>query len=85
VIVTVGSVRGSPGVTSWALLLAAAWPAEFDVERAVLEADVSGGVIGARYGLGVEPGAVSLTAALRRTEGNIDVNRLEPAAYARQS
>jgi len=73
VIVTVGSVRGSPGVTSWALLLAAAWPGEFDVERAVLEADVSGGVIGARYGLGVEPGAVSLTAALRRTEGSVPV------------
>ena len=30
-IVTLASVRGSPGVTSWALLLAAAWPAAFDV------------------------------------------------------
>ena len=44
------SVRGSPGVTSWSLLLAAAWPAEYVVERVVLEADCDGGVLGARYG-----------------------------------
>lgn len=65
-IVTLGSIRGSPGVTSWALLLAAAWPAEHDVERIVLEADPAGGVLGARYGWGVSPGLVSLAAALRR-------------------
>ena len=68
-IVTVGSVRGSPGVTSWSLLLAAAWPAGPAVDRVVLEADPDGGVLGARYGLGVEPGAVSLIAALRRSRG----------------
>jgi MinD-like ATPase involved in chromosome partitioning or flagellar assembly len=73
VIIAVGSVRGAPGVTSWALLLAAAWPAELAVERAALETDVSGGVCGARYGLGVDPGAVSLTAALRRTEDTVPV------------
>ena len=72
-IVTLGSIRGAPGTTSWSLLLAAAWPAEFDVECVVLEADVDGGVLGARYGLGVEPGAVSLTAALRRTEDHVPV------------
>ena len=64
-IVTLGSVRGSPGVTSWCLLLAAAWPEAFGSERVVLEADVDGGVLGARYGVGVEPGAVSLIASLR--------------------
>lgn len=66
-IVTVGSIRGSPGVTSWSLLLAAAWPTAFDAERVVLEADPSGGVLGARYGWGVDPGTVSLIAALRRS------------------
>ena len=70
-IVTVGSVRGSPGVTSWALLLAAAWPA--GVDRVVLEADPDGGVLGARYGVGVEPGAVSLVAALRRASVPVPV------------
>lgn len=66
-IVTLGSVRGSPGVTSWCLLLAAAWPEALGSERVVLEADVDGGVLGARYGLGVEPGAVSLIASLRHS------------------
>jgi len=68
-IVTWASVRGSPGVTSWALLVAAAWPAAVDEERVVVEADLDGGVLGARYGLGVDPGVVSLIAALRRSEG----------------
>lgn len=62
-IVTLGSVRGAPGVSVTAVLLAAAWPA--DTPRAVLEADVDGGVLGARYGLGVDPGAAALVAAAR--------------------
>jgi hypothetical protein len=73
VIVTVGSVRGSPGVTSWGLLLMAAWPDPPGGERVVLEADPDGGVLGARYGVGVEPGVVSLMAALRRTSGPVPV------------
>jgi hypothetical protein len=70
-IVTLGSIRGAPGVTSWSLLLAAAWPTdpEVTVERVVLEADLAGGVLGARYGWGVEPGVVSLISRLRRDEG----------------
>lgn len=47
-IVTLGSVRGSPGVTSWCLLLAAAWPEALGSERVVLEADVDGGVLAIR-------------------------------------
>lgn len=62
-IVTLGSVRGAPGVSVMAMVLAAAWPG--DVTRAVLEADVDGGVIGARYGLGVDPGAPALVASAR--------------------
>lgn len=65
-IVTIGSIRGSPGATSWSLLLASAWPREFAERRVVLEADPAGGVLGARYGLGVEPGAVRLVTAVRR-------------------
>src|SRR5262249_18674232 len=54
VIVTVCAVRGAPGATTWSLLLAGAWPAGLGVQRVVLEADSSGGVLGARYGLGVD-------------------------------
>ena len=67
-IVSLCSVRGSPGVTSWSLLLAAAWPSEYGAERVVLEADADGGVLGARYGFGVDPGVVSLIAAFRHAE-----------------
>lgn len=72
-IVTLASIHGSPGVTSWSLLLAAAWPGRDPHDRVVLEADPAGGVLGARYGLGVEPGAVSLIASLRRNNGEIPV------------
>jgi hypothetical protein len=65
-IVTVGSIRGAPGATSWSLLLAAAWPSAFAGRRVMLEADPAGGVVGARYGLGVEPGAVRLVTGIRR-------------------
>jgi hypothetical protein len=68
-IVSWASAHGSPGTTSWALLTAAGWPASVDVERVVVEADLDGGVLGARYGLGVDPGVVSLIAALRRNDG----------------
>jgi len=67
-IVTLGSVRGAPGVSVSAMLLAAAWPG--DTPRVVLEADVDGGVIGARYGLGVDPGASALVAAARHQLGD---------------
>ena len=72
-IVSLCSVRGAPGVTSWSLLLAAAWPPEYDVDRVVVEADCDGGVVGARYGFGVDPGVVSLIASLRRADSP-DVN-----------
>lgn len=56
-VVLVGSVRGAPGVTSAALLLAG-W---LD-DSAVAEADLDGGVIAVRYGLGREPGLTTLAA-----------------------
>jgi len=69
VIVSLSSVRGSPGVTSWSLLLASAWPRTSELERVVVEADADGGVLAARYGLGVDPGVAALVAACRRHRG----------------
>jgi MinD-like ATPase involved in chromosome partitioning or flagellar assembly len=77
-IVTFGSIRGAPGVTSWSLMLGAAWPDPTGTGRVVLEADTAGGVLGARYGFGVDPGVVSLIAALRRSD------RVDADAHGRQ-
>lgn len=52
------SVRGAPGVTTTSLLLASALPDP----AVVVEADLSGGVVAARYGLGREPGLTTLAA-----------------------
>jgi hypothetical protein len=57
-IVAFGSVRGAPGVTTTAHLVAGG------LDGAVLvEADLAGGVMAVRYGLGREPGLTSLAAA----------------------
>jgi MinD-like ATPase involved in chromosome partitioning or flagellar assembly len=66
-IITVGSVHGAPGATSWTLLLAAAWRSEEKRRKVVLEADPDGGVLAVRYGVGVDPGAISLASAARRS------------------
>lgn len=58
------SAHGSPGVTTTALALGATWP---EHRRCLLvEADLCGGVISARYGAGDTPGVASLAAAARR-------------------
>lgn len=57
------SVKGSPGVTTTALALAARWPAGDPV---LIEADPSGGDLAARFRLSASPGLVSLAAASRR-------------------
>lgn len=85
-IVTVSSVGGSPGVTSWAVLLAAAWPPELETERVVVEADLDGSVMGARFGIGVDPGTSSLVSVTRRSTGGSldlgDIGRLvDPLAW----
>jgi MinD-like ATPase involved in chromosome partitioning or flagellar assembly len=59
------SVKGSPGVTTAALGLAARWPASW--RRVLVEADPAGGDLAARYGLLLTPGLVSLAAAARRS------------------
>ena len=56
-IVTLTSVRGAPGVTTTALLLASSLP-----DAVLVEADLDGGVLAARYGLGREPGLTTFAA-----------------------
>lgn len=68
-ILSVSSIGGAPGATSWACLLAAAWPAELATDRVILEADTDGGVLGSRFGIGVEPGAPALISMMRRSDG----------------
>ncbi|KAA0235948.1 MAG: hypothetical protein EDR02_01985 [Actinobacteria bacterium] len=57
-IVTLASLRGAPGVTTTALLLASTF-----ADAAVIEADLDGGVLAVRYGLGREPGLATYAAS----------------------
>ncbi len=77
-IVSLSSVAGAPGVSSLTMLLAAGWPAEYTATgstsespvrmgRVALECDLDGGVYGARYGIGVEPGAATLVSRTRHS------------------
>lgn len=67
----VGSVKGSPGVTTVALGLASVWPGR---SMLLVEADPSGGDIGLWRGTGSDPGLVSLAGAARRGRpGGVDV------------
>ncbi|QFZ18484.1 hypothetical protein [Saccharothrix syringae] len=63
-LVSVLSLKGSPGVTTFAVALAARWPAP--ARALVVEADPSGGDLGLRFSLPSTPGLVSLAAAARR-------------------
>ncbi|WP_020499959.1 MinD/ParA family ATP-binding protein [Sciscionella marina] len=58
------SLKGSPGVTTITVAVAAEWPR--DAERLVLDADPAGGALALRFGLSVTPGLVSFAAAARR-------------------
>ncbi|MBV9845805.1 MAG: chromosome partitioning protein [Kutzneria sp.] len=65
-LVAVLSVKGSPGVTTFSVALAARWPSP---ARALLvEADPSGGDVGTRFSLESTPGLVSLAVAARRND-----------------
>lgn len=57
-VIGMGSVRGAPGVTTSAMLVAGAMSGSI----ALVEADLAGGVIAVRYGLGREPGLTTLAA-----------------------
>ena len=63
-IVTLASLRGAPGVTTTALLLASTL-----TDAVVVEADLDGAVLAVRYSLGREPGLTTL-AASSATDGD---------------
>lgn len=63
-LVAVLSVKGSPGVTTFSVALAARWPASY--RPVLVEADPSGGDLATRFSLGSSPGLLSLAAAARR-------------------
>lgn len=69
-LVSVLSLKGSPGATTFAVALACRWPAP--ARALVVEADPSGGDLGLRFSLPSTPGLVSLAAAARRG-GDADV------------
>lgn len=69
------SVKGSPGVTTTALALAAMWPAQ---RRLLAEFDPSGGDLGVRLGLPAGGGLAGLAAAARRPQ---DRHSLWPFAH----
>ena len=66
-LIALASVKASPGVTTTALALAAAWPSQ---RRLLLEADPGGGDLGPWLGLPPAPGLVGLAAAARHDHGS---------------
>lgn len=66
-LVALCSFKGSPGVTTSALAMAACWPT--GTQPVVVECDPAGGDIFARFRLEPVPGLVSLAAAARRSVG----------------
>jgi hypothetical protein len=64
-LVAVLSVKGSPGVTTFSVALAARWP--MPARTLLVEADPSGGDVAMRFSLNSTPGLVSLAAAARRS------------------
>lgn len=74
-LVCLSSISGAPGVSSWGLLLATAM--RRGPRRILFEADVSGGVLGSRYGLAVEPGVRALVSECCRGPNGA----LDPASY----
>ncbi|WP_233521693.1 hypothetical protein [Streptomyces triticagri] len=66
-IMAFGALKGSPGVTTLALALAAAWPPDAAHGRPiVVEADASGGDLAVRFGLSDMTGLLALAAEARR-------------------
>ncbi|GLZ31983.1 hypothetical protein Lesp02_41710 [Lentzea sp. NBRC 105346] len=66
-LVALCSLKGSPGVTTLALALAARWPGS----SIVVEADPAGGDLLARFRLPESPGLVSLAAARHSTDPSV--------------
>ncbi|ASQ97805.1 hypothetical protein GCM10017744_028320 [Streptomyces antimycoticus] len=69
-LITVGSVKGAPGVTTTVLALAAVWPdrADHGVRPVVVEADVSGGDLAVRFGCPHTPGLLDVATSARQEQ-----------------
>jgi hypothetical protein len=63
-LITVGSVKGSPGATTWALAMAARWP-QPGPAPVVVELDPAGGDVGSRWHIHDEPGLAGLVLGAR--------------------
>ncbi len=63
-LVTFGSVKGSPGTTTWALAMAARWPRP-DAAPVVVELDCAGGDLSSRWHIHDEPGLAGLVLGAR--------------------
>jgi hypothetical protein len=74
VLIGVGSVKGSPGVTTLGLGLASVWDGAATL---FVEADPSGGDVAVWHRTGAEQGLVSVAAAVRRTSTALEVDVLE--------
>jgi MinD-like ATPase involved in chromosome partitioning or flagellar assembly len=75
-VLAVCSVKHSPGATTLALALTSACSnteASDDVPVVLVEADPTGGDLGARLGLSLDPGLVALAASARHAGSGLDV------------
>ncbi|HLF99353.1 MAG TPA: chromosome partitioning protein [Acidimicrobiia bacterium] len=71
-VIALGSAKASPGVTTTAVMLAAAW---HHPDVVIVEADPDGGDLVARYALPPEPGLVTAAAAARRSADPVEFRR----------
>lgn len=71
-VVALASVKGSPGVTTTAVGLAARWLHPGPV---VVEADLAGGDLGARFGADVERGIAAVALDSRDPDGGMEPHR----------
>jgi MinD-like ATPase involved in chromosome partitioning or flagellar assembly len=67
--VALASAKGSPGVTTFALGLAARWPAP---DAVLVEADPAGGDLVTRFGLYHKPGLSTMALAARDATANLE-------------
>lgn len=75
-VIAVCSVKHSPGATTLGLALVAAWVGfgrTTDERATLIEADPAGGDLGARVGLELDPGLVSMAAGARHPGSDIDI------------
>ncbi len=63
------SQKGAPGTTLTTLTVAACWPGSHSERRVFLEADRAGGAVALRYGMGTDPGLLTLASSVRSDSG----------------